>query len=138
MIAPRLGNASISLASMSAWPASTIALTDAPCSARKSSRPASTGSTRASYFAVRAAASGGGTSPTCRTVAASTPSSRRPLLPSLVVPQLGYAKYVAANTAPVRERYPTLDRDHRCTSEQRPWSQEQGRRRRRGSYQHHS
>src|ERR1700733_9783466 len=86
MIAPRLGNASISFASIGARPASTIALTEAPCSARKSSRPASTGSTSASYFAVRAAASGGGTSPTCRTVAAITPSSRRPLLRSLVVP----------------------------------------------------
>src|SRR5277367_3346759 len=96
MIAPRLGNASISFASMGARPASTIALTEAPCSARKSSRPASIGSTRASYFAVSASASGGGTSPTCRTVAAITtshrdvgsdPSSwRRSLLPSLVVP----------------------------------------------------
>src|SRR5271156_5114873 len=75
MIAPRLGNASISFASMGARPASTIALTEAPCSARKSSRPASIGSTRASYFAVSASASGGGTSPTCRTVAAITPTT---------------------------------------------------------------
>src|SRR5882757_3851141 len=86
MIAPRWGNASISFASMGARPASTIALTEAACSARKSSRPASIGSTRASYLAARAAASGGGTSPTCRTVTTITPSSRRPLLRSLVVP----------------------------------------------------
>src|SRR5271167_2332598 len=68
MIAPRLGNAPISSASMGTWPASTIALTEAACSARKSSRPALIGSTSASYFAVSASASDGGSSPTCRTV----------------------------------------------------------------------
>src|SRR5271156_4219750 len=96
MIAPRLGNAPISSASTGAWPASTIALTEAPCSARKSSRPAVIGSTRASYFAVSASASGGGTSPTWRTVVpianslrlagSDTSSSRRRLVRSLVAP----------------------------------------------------
>src|ERR1700757_1113602 len=96
MIAPRLGNAPISSASMGAWPASTIAFTEAACSARKSSRPALIGSTRASYFAVSVSASGRGTSPTCRTVVPTTnslrlsevitSSSRRRLLRSLVVP----------------------------------------------------
>src|SRR6202030_3886136 len=70
MIAPRLGNAPISSASTGTWPASTIALTEAACSARKSSCPALIGSTSASYFAVSAAASDGGSSPTCRTVVA--------------------------------------------------------------------
>src|ERR1700759_3412632 len=102
MIAPRLGNDPISFASIDARPASTIALIEAPLSARKSLRPAPSGTHKRSYFVVSAPASGGGTSPTCRTVAAIPPSSRRPLLRSLVLQQIGYAKFVAAHTHPAR------------------------------------
>ena len=56
-----------------------------------------------------------------RGILMTAPLSRQTLLdligPIMSVQHLGYAKYVAANTAPVRERYPTLGPDHRYTSD---------------------
>src|ERR1700761_5207049 len=122
MIAPRLGNAPISSASTGAWPASTIALTEAPCSVRKSSRPALIGSTRAWYFAVSASASGGGTSPTCRTVVPITNSLRLVGSDHLIVVTAPLAVISCSNNAGTPKMY------RRTRGTQTPSSDPVGRR----------